>query len=290
LKFSPEDILQLQTSASLNWDKFYGIHNNRFFKDRNWLFTEFPELFLPKHRNNLNEKTNTKSIQIEADHPLTILEVGCGVGNTVFPILEVNTHPNTRVYACDFSETAVELVKQHPEYVKSEQVSNENIGKRCEAFVCDITKEQDWEANAPFGENSLDAITLLFVMSALDPTNGSMILAVKSLYKYLKPGGMIFFRDYGRYDLAQLRLKPGKCLSDNFYARGDGTFCYFFTEEDIIDLFVTKGGFELISPGSVNGIPEEPKVKVDRRLQVNRGKKLKMYRVWMQAKLKKPIL
>ena len=73
----------------------------------------------------------------------------------MFPILEVNTHPNTRVYACDFSETAVELVKQHPEYVKSEQVSNENIGKRCEAFVCDITKEQDWEANAPFGENSL---------------------------------------------------------------------------------------------------------------------------------------
>ena len=135
-----------------------------------------------------------------------------------------------------------------------------------------------------------DAITLLFVMSALDPTNGSMILAVKSLYKYLKPGGIILFRDYGRYDLAQLRLKPGKCLSDNFYARGDGTFCYFFTEEDIVDLFVTKGGFELISPGSVNGIAEEPKVKVDRRLQVNRGKKLKMYRVWMQAKLKKPIL
>ena len=75
LKFSPEDILQLQISASLNWDKFYGIHNNRFFKDRNWLFTEFPELFLPEHCNKLNEKTDTKSIHIEADHPLTILEV-----------------------------------------------------------------------------------------------------------------------------------------------------------------------------------------------------------------------
>ena len=126
-------------------------------------------------------------------------------------------------------------------------------------------------------------------MSALDPLNGSMDSAVKSLYKYLKPGGILFFRDYGRYDLAQLRLKPGKCLSDNFYVRGDGTFCYFFTEENIIDIFVKKGGFQLMSPGSgLNG--KEPSVKIDRRLQVNRGKKLKMYRVWMQAKFKKPVI
>ncbi|KAI4822831.1 hypothetical protein KUCAC02_008356 [Chaenocephalus aceratus] len=190
-----------------------------------------------------------------------IMEVGCGVGNTVFPILKTNNDPGLFVYCCDFSSTAVELVKSNPEYDP----------ERCFAFVHDLS---DVEANCPVPDGTLDVIVLIFVFSALHPDK--MQASISRLARLLKPGGVILLRDYGRYDMAQLRFKKGRCLSENFYVRGDGTRVYFFTQDELHEMF-TQAGLDKVQN------------LVDRRLQVNRGKQITMYRVWIQCKYRKAV-
>ena len=62
-----------------------------------------------------------------------------------------------------------------------------------------------------------------------------------------RPGGMVLFRDYGLYDHAMVRFKPGHKLSDAFYVRGDGTRAYYFTVEELAALFEETGLFETVS-------------------------------------------
>ncbi|XP_037647841.1 tRNA N(3)-methylcytidine methyltransferase METTL2 [Sebastes umbrosus] len=274
---------EYDNQANEFWNSFYTVHENRFFKDRHWLFTEFPELapqcsLNPESRlevsgtddgqqESLDQEQRREDAalsQADGDVPgssatYRILEVGCGVGNTVFPILKTNNDPGLFVYCCDFSSTAVELVKTNPEYDP----------ERCFAFVHDLS---DVEANYPVRDGTLDVIVLIFVLSALHPNK--MQESISRLARLLKPGGVMLLRDYGRYDMAQLRFKKGRCLSENFYVRGDGTRVYFFTQDELHEMF-SEAGLEKVQN------------LVDRRLQVNRGKQLTMYRVWIQCKYRK---
>ncbi|CAF1027251.1 unnamed protein product [Adineta ricciae] len=224
------------------WNRFYDIHENKFFKDRQWLFTEFPELIIP-----------------ESSQSTTILEVGCGVGNCIFPIIRTNNlnqQSNVFLYCCDYSSTAIDILKQNPEYNT----------KYCHAFVYDLTSLSP----LPIQENSLDVIIMIFVLSAIHPSKHDEV--INNLVKYLKPGrGKFIFRDYGLYDMSQLRFKNDKCIEKNLYARSDGTLTYFFQQDELDQLFTR------------NGLIKEQNI-IDRRLQVNRSKQLKMYRIWLQCK------
>lgn len=184
-KFQAE---QLEKNAKKHWDLFYKRNETRFFKDRHWTTREFFELV-----GNASEKR-------------VLLEVGCGVGNLIYPLLDEGM--NFFVYACDLSPRAVDFLRSNTNY--DETTMN--------AFQCDITKE-DIFAVIPL--DSVDIATLIFVLSAVHPDN--FLVTLTHIYKLLKPGGLLLLRDYGLYDMAQLRFKPGNKISDNFYMRQDGT-------------------------------------------------------------------
>lgn len=234
------------SNPSRYWDIFYKNNKENFFKDRKWLQIEFPSLYAATKKD---------------AGPLQIFEIGCGAGNTFFPILNENENEHLRIVAADFAPRAVELVKTSPQF-------NSKYGHACV-----------WDLANPAGElpegvepHSVDIAVMIFVFSALAPDQWEQ--ALENLRKVMKPGGKILFRDYGRYDLAQVRFKKNRLLEENFYIRGDGTRVYFFTEEELRNLF-TKDF-------------RENKIGTDRRLLVNRKRQLKMYRCWLQAVFEVP--
>ena len=108
---------------------------------------------------------------------------------------------------------------------------------------------------------------------------------MSNLYRLLKPGGLICFRDYGRYDMTQLRFKKERLLDDNFYIRGDGTRVYFFEESKPLPT-----SSSLTSVGELEEMFSDFAIEqlvVDRRLLVNRQNLKKMYRVWFQGRFRK---
>eukprot|EP00911_Craspedida_sp_UC1_P002044 UC1_evm1s1577 len=281
---------RIHANAADLWDAFYSQHQNRFFKDRHWLFTEFPELLdlgcmgtvtssasiASSRKKKGGQKQEKESIEEEAKDEAEarvarlrwqasrgaeyrILEVGCGAGNVVFPLLRYSQDPKLFVYACDYARTAVDVVQSASEYDPA----------KVHAYVSDISLE----SSPGLPDNSLDVVVLIFVLSALRPE--TMAASVARLARCLKPGGRILFRDYGHHDLVQLRFKRNRYLQDNFYIRGDGTRVFFFTQEYLRDMMAAAG-------------LEEEQCRYDRRLIVNRKKGLTMHRCWLHAKFVKP--
>lgn len=130
--------------------------------------------------------------------------------------------------ACDLSPVAVGLLREKEEYRSG----------RCLAFPSDIANGASGQPSPEHRAvedvvppSSADFVTLLFVLSAIDPAQHRQVIA--RLRGCLKVGGLALFRDYGRGDLAQLRFAPGHWLGGDLYVRGDGTLAAFFTTEKL---------------------------------------------------------
>lgn len=243
----------MSTSAedSEAWNKFHACHaTGKFFKERRYLLKEFPEL------------------ASRGDY-CKILEVGCGNGSTVLPILRGKE--TIIVYACDCSNEALDRAK--------EMINGANLASfvnRFYPFLCDFSTSSfpKWLAcnscrksflnktdvncldvicssrgdnvdKASCSEESscciggVDLVTLIFTLSALPLQR--MPIAIQECFSVLKPGGMLFFRDYGLYDMTMLRFAPEQRVGYREYMRSDGTRSYFFSLESLRDLFSSVG-------------------------------------------------
>ncbi|KAK2810724.1 hypothetical protein FQN50_002767 [Emmonsiellopsis sp. PD_5] len=275
---SEDNRIKYNANPAKFWNTFYKHNTSNFFKNRKWLQQEFPIL---------------AEVTQEDAGPKTILEVGAGAGNSAFPILASNKNELLKLHACDYSKKAVEVMRASENYDE----------KYMQADVWDVSAEGDDSLPPGLGPESVDVVVMIFIFSALSPSEWGR--AVRNIHRVLKPGGHVLFRDYGRGDLAQVRFKSGRWMGDNFYVRGDGTRVYFFEEDELRHIWgrwTSEGGIPETVQSSDGEDRESPAdaqndshfkildLGVDRRLLVNRQRKLKMYRCWMQGRFqKKPV-
>jgi len=222
-----------------NWEKFYKFNKTNFFKDRHYILEEFLEL-----KNDKRDK-------------ITLLDMGCGVGNSFYPL--ITRLPNLYVNAFDFSKRAVNMAKTHPMYEKEKH--------RINLYDLDLVKDEIPNKNNDYG-------ILMFVLSAIKPEEHEKV--VEKISKVINKDGILYFRDYARYDMAQIRFAKRKKnrVGDNLYMRKDKTLSYFFDKNEIENLF-KKYGFSIVNSNLIC------------RLIENRKEHKKMHRLWLQIKFKK---
>uniref|UniRef100_A0A5B7BJR0 Methyltransferase type 12 domain-containing protein n=1 Tax=Davidia involucrata TaxID=16924 RepID=A0A5B7BJR0_DAVIN len=224
-----------ERDAKKYWDVFYKRHEDRFFKDRHYLDKEWGSYFSGAGRK-------------------VILEVGCGAGNTIFPLIA--TYSDMFIHACDFSPRAVNLVKMHKDFMET----------RVNVFVCDLTVD---DLSKQISPSSVDIVTMIFVLSAVSPEK--MPLVLQNIRKILKPNGYVLFRDYATGDLAQERfICKDQKISENFFVRGDGTRAFYFSDEFLTSLF------------KENGFDTEEHALCCKQVE-NRSREIVMNRRWVQA-------
>jgi SAM-dependent methyltransferase len=75
-------------------------------------------------------------------------------------------------------------------------------------------------------KGQVDVAILFFSLSAIAPKYHEFV--IENVYKVLRPGGWLLFRDFCEGDLAQTRFSKENQVEEQWFVRQDGTFSYFF--------------------------------------------------------------
>jgi methyltransferase-like protein 6 len=192
-----------------DWERFYQSHPSaRFFKERRYLLKEFP-------------------ILAEQHPPKLVVEIGCGCGSSLLPVLKANA--GAHALGTDVSSTCLEQLRA--------AAAAEGINaSRLELFTADGTELEQMQKYE--GLNA-DVAMIMFTLSAVLPE--AMLVMLKQAAAALKPAGVLLIRDHGLYDMVQLRIPSSQCIGRNLYRRGDGTISYFFSKEDLAEKVQASG-------------------------------------------------
>jgi SAM-dependent methyltransferase len=317
-------------NAGTNWNVFYEQNQNKFFKDRHYLHKAFPVEFAwlyPDYESAYDEDdiecsnvadssaidyscTSQQSLEYwSKQDTVHVVEIGCGVGNAILPLLEQHTRitqqnreqghtnntelPQLHIHCLDFAPNAIQILKE------DERFGAAAVDGRATANVYDLSSmnpstvlisRSNECSDLTVGRkqtlaNSADIAMLLFCLSAIGP-HPSLALsrAAQHVIDMLKPGGVLIVRDYGRLDEAQLKLSKGnKELGGNFYQKGDGTGCYYFELDDLKSLFCNDNTI-----GGCNEKLNLLELDYIQRVYRNRGDGTTRRRVWVQGRFQKP--
>ena len=226
---------------SNNWDKFFleSGKSGSFFKPRRYLEKEFFKY--------LNNEAVKK-----------VLEVGCGHGCSMYPLLEKFHHFD--FIATDYSGEALSILRSNEKFAsmkhrvvtelwdfRLDRGSNRDCDQNQNDFV-GKNSDSDSDSNSKIGSNDQmdingdkstksgdftllepDLILCVFALSAIHPDEH--VRSLKQLSSQLRSlnSSYILFRDYGMHDMTMYRHKTRYC--DNLYCRSDGTLAYYFDIE-----------------------------------------------------------
>jgi SAM-dependent methyltransferase len=251
-------------TAAAKWENYYktlATSKSSPLRVPTNLFQIFPNEFSPwqslmkQHIRGNRRGGNEQNIQPSyhdggISDCVTIVDLGCGLAanSSLLDLTdtlqrqqqqhpdEENNIPTVKVHFLDISATAIQQLCDDERY-KSGLASGSVA-----SHVHDI--RQPWALDES-ADKRFDLVLLLFTLSSIGPFNcEDMKQTVINAVNMLKQGGVLLFRDYGRYDDDQLQLNsiPGAQLHNNFYLRSEmGTGCYFFDLDEVRELFVGAG-------------------------------------------------